>query len=100
VARALGLVVVIALCAACAPAAAPAPTATPISATGFPLSDPEAFCPPPPAWVAHRVRPGDTLPELAAATNATVELLLAANCLSRVGPLDTGSIVFLPRAPR
>jgi hypothetical protein len=37
---------------------------------------------------------------LAAATNATVELLLAANCLSRVGPLDTGSIVFLPRAPR
>jgi hypothetical protein len=96
-ARLLALMVV--LCAACAPAAPPVPTATPHPATGFPLSDPEAFCPPPPAWVAHRVRPGDTLPELAAATRATVGLLLAANCLGRVGPLDTGSIVFLPREP-
>ncbi len=88
------------LCAACSPAATLAPSATPMPPTGFPLSDPDAFCPPPPAWVAHVVQPGDTMPELAAATNTTTENLLAANCLNRLGRLNTGSIVFLPREPR
>lgn len=90
------------VCAACGPVVSPAPTPTlPAAAPTVPLlrSDPEAFCPPPRAWVGYRVQPGDTIPELAQATDAEVTTLLTANCLRRLGPLTPGSVFYLPRQP-
>ncbi len=91
------------ICAACGPVVSPAltPASIPDGTPTAPLlrSDPEAFCPPPRAWVAYLVQPGDTIPELAVATDAEVTTLLTANCLRRLGPLTPGSVFYLPRLP-
>ncbi len=60
-----------------------------------------ASCSPtaPTGWVTFYVRPGDTLSGLAAATGATLDQVLAANCLSPSDLLQAGQRLFLPRMP-
>lgn len=62
------------------PTPVPPPTATPTSAfTAFGAA--RAACPPPPGWTVIKVGLGETLADIAAQYNTTVEILRQGNCL-------------------
>lgn len=74
------------------------PTRPPV---GTPSPAAEGACAPeqPDGWVSHRVRAGETLSGLAAATGATVSELLRANCVVDAARIVVGQQLFLPRPP-
>jgi hypothetical protein len=74
---------------------------TNISETPQPRYQPEddggLFCPPPPGWYEHIIRPGDTIRSLAEETNSSVSTLAAANCLQNPRMLSAGQRFYVPR---
>lgn len=54
-------------------------------------------CPLPSGWVTYDIQAGDTLYDLAAATDSTVDDLRASNCMSPGDPLPIGYNLYLPR---
>lgn len=56
---------------------------------------PPTSCPAPSGWVQYQIKPGDTLPNLAASYRTTAEELVHANCLGSV-TLISGSYIFIP----
>ena len=55
-------------------------------------------CSPPPGWVVHEIRPGDTLFSLANATNTTVEAIMQANCMED-DQIVAYERIYLPERP-
>lgn len=78
------------------PTAAP-PTATQAGTTPPTVAPPTATCAPPPTdWVTYTVQPGDTLAQLATASETTVQALVSANCLRNVNIIEVGQALLLP----
>ena len=71
------------------PSPTPYPTATPL---------PPTQCPPPSGWVPLTVQGGDTLIDLAAQFQVSVEDLSKANCLF-TSQLTPGTVIFVPPLP-
>jgi LysM repeat protein len=58
-------------------------------------------CPAAPAdWTTYTIQPGDTLSDLAVATDSSVDDLLAANCLTDVRHIVAGQSLSVPRPPQ
>lgn len=73
--------------------------ATEPAATGIPPESPTpTACPQPEGWSPYEMKTGDSLEALAGARLATLEDVMAANCLSRPGALP-GTIIYLPPEP-
>jgi len=66
----------------------PEPTSTPID------------CVPPGGWTPYIVQPGDNLFRLSLRTNATVEQIMLANCLTGGNTIFAGQLLYLPPLPR
>lgn len=75
------------------PALLPTPTLAPTAASAETATP--APCPVPPGWRRVTVQPDETLPDLAARANVTVEALMQANCLTTRG-LIAGQSLYLP----
>lgn len=75
------------------------PTRTPTLTPNTSLT--AAVCIPnlPAGWIRYRILAGDTLSGLAARTNASLEELLAINCLTDARLIIVGQEIFLPRIP-
>lgn len=68
------------------------PTQTPIEVTQGPLCIKKFY------WPTYRVKSGDTLSAIAAATHSTVEELMLANCLTS-SRIFAGQVLYVPRLP-
>ncbi|MDX2162693.1 MAG: LysM domain-containing protein [bacterium] len=93
-------VVSLKLAACAAPPLAPPglPNPPPPPGISVPAHDiDDTFCPPPPGWFTYIVRPGDTLHDLAEASNSSVSELAAANCLNNPRALAAGTRLYLPQ---
>lgn len=105
-----------------APSVTPAPSATPtntpvtqtpttaptVTATLTPTPSPTirisptaTICSPimPSGWVSYAIQTGDTLSDLAARTDISIDQLLTVNCLSDPRLIIVGQQIFLPRTP-
>ncbi len=84
------------------PTRTPSPSSIPKpSATAHPSPVPsvvEEQCPPPPGWILYTVRSGDTLHSLATRDGASVDAIIAANCLT-AEDLAQGDLLYLPSTP-
>jgi LysM repeat protein len=83
------------------PVAAPPPeepSATPLPPPPTQPVGTVAACQPPPGWITYQVQVGDTLNELAARTNTTVNELVQVNCLQSF-TVRPGDIIALPFEP-
>jgi hypothetical protein len=56
-------------------------------------------CPPPDQWVAHKVRPSDTLFGLSIIYGVPLDVLQKANCLDSQYTLIPGQVIYIPAAP-
>lgn len=71
------------------PSPTPYPTATPL---------PPTQCPPPQGWVPYEIQGGDTLVDLAARFQISIEDLSKSNCLF-TSQLTPGTVIFVPPLP-
>jgi LysM repeat protein len=77
------------------PTPPPSPTLVPTNeASRTPSS-----CQLPPGWTTYTVQAGNTLFAIALATHSTVAELRDANCIENVDNIQTGDVIFVPRAP-
>lgn len=86
------------------PAATERPSAMPTlspAPTDSPVQPAVEGCAPvhPPDWVVYQVRAGDTLSGFAQATGATIENMIATNCLRADGLIVVGQSIYLPSVP-
>ena len=73
------------------------PSVTPIgAATATPLPGTPAVCTVPPGWFPYIVEPGDTLTDIAARTNSTVQELVVRNCLTSPDAIFVGQTLYVP----
>ena len=56
-------------------------------------------CASPGTWVQYTVQEGDTLGDLAQATNVTVQDIVNANCLTNPDSVNVGQVIYLPTSP-
>ncbi len=72
-----------------APTRTPVPTSTPLPTTCTPTM--------PSGWASYLIQPNDTVAGLAALTGATVEQVLAVNCLPQSQMIIAGQPIYLPK---
>jgi hypothetical protein len=73
------------------------PSVTPIgAATATPLPGTPAVCAIPGGWFPYIVQAGDTLTDLAARSNSTVQELVARNCLASPDAIFVGQTLYVP----
>ncbi len=71
------------------PTRTPTPTSTPAPTVCAPTM--------PSGWASYVIQPGDTVPSLAALTGATVDQVVAVNCLPQNQRIIAGQTIYLPK---